>query len=581
LIDLRSNEVKNFAVDQFRSRLRVVYLLLGCAALGLVARSADLQLFDDGSLLKEGRARSTRVSELAAHRGNIYDRNGEPLAISTPVDTVVINPQELNQATDQIPKLAEAMNRETKWIEEKLSSNLDRNFVYLQRHMNPKDAAQVKALNIPGISLKREYRRYYPAGEVTGHILGFTNIDHVGREGLEMAYDRRLGGLKGSKLVIQDKQGHSVEDVESIAPVVPGQDLKTSIDLRIQYLAYRELKKAVQDRRAASGSAVVIDVNTGEILAMVNQPTYNPNDVQQRDPAGYRNRAALNLIEPGSIFKPFVAAAAISTDKFHADTIIDTSPGFLTVGVKTISDEHPLGAASLTRIMARSSNVGMSKMALQLSADQIWSTLNAFGFGRKTASGFPGEAAGMLNNPSIKSWSRISQASASYGYGLQVTPLQLAQAYAILGSGGIARPLTFERINVPVKGERVIDQSVAHEIVKLMLAVVDSPDGTGKKAKIDGYQVAGKTGTAKIAGVGGYSQARYVASFGGIVPASNPRFACVVVINDPRDGSYYAADVAAPVFAEIMSGTLRILSVPLDSVETVPESNIVQAEVVP
>ena len=578
MIDLRSNEIKNFAVDQFRTRLRVVYLLLGCAALGLVVRSADLQLFDDGSLLKEGKARFSRVAKLAAHRGTIYDRNGEPLAISTPVDSVWINPEELNQAADQIPKLAEALNRESKWLEQKVSSNLDRNFVYLLRHMNPKDAAQVKALNIPGVYLQREYRRYYPAGEVTGHLLGFTNLDHIGREGLEMAYERRLSGTSGAKLVIQDRLGHSVEDVESLRPTTPGQDLKTSIDIRIQYLAYRELKKAIQEQRAVSGSAIVLDVQTGEVLAMVNQPSYNPNDPEQRDANDYRNRAATDLMEPGSIMKPFVAAAGVAAGKYHADTIIDTSPGQVKVGIKTFVDEHPVGAAPLTTVMAKSSNVGMVKLATNLKPEQMWTTLDAFGFGRKTGSGFPGESAGML--PNFKQWRPINQATMAFGYGLQVTPLQLAQAYAIFGAGGISRPLTFERVETAPKGVRVIDQSVAHEMIKIMQSVV-SAEGTGNAASVLGYQVAGKTGTARLASMGSYSTARYVASFGGVVPASNPRLAAVVVINEPRNGNYYASLVAAPVFSNILSGALRLLAVTPDGLDTVPAATIVQTEVVP
>jgi cell division protein FtsI (penicillin-binding protein 3) len=579
LIDLRSNDNnKNFAVEQFRGRLRWVHVLLGLLGLGLIVRAADLQLFDDGSLLKEGKARFSRVAKLAAHRGAIYDRNGEPLAISTPVDSVWINPDQLNQAADQIPRLAEALNREPKWLEQKVSSNLDRNFVYLIRHMNPKDAAQVKALNIPGVYLQREYRRYYPAGEVTGHVLGFTNLDDAGREGLEMAYDRWLSGTPGAKLVIQDRLGHSVEDVESISAARPGQDITTSIDVRIQYLAYRELKKAVQDHRAVSGSAIVIDVETGEVLAMVNQPSYNPNDPEQREASDYRNRAATDLMEPGSIMKPFVAAAGVATGRYHADTIIDTSPGQITVGVKTFSDEHLIGAAPLTTVMAKSSNVGMTKLALSLTAEQMWGTLDAFGFGRKTSSGFPGESAGMLIN--YKQWRPISQATMSFGYGLQVTPLQLAQAYAILGAGGIARPLSFKRLDGPVEGTRVIDQGVAHEMIKIMQGVV-SAEGTGKLAAIMGYQVSGKTGTARVASMGGYSTDRYVASFGGLVPASHPRLATVIVINEPRDGTYYAATVAAPVFASIMSGALRLLAVPPDGLDAVPTSTVVQTGVTP
>lgn len=578
MIDLRSNDSKAFTVEQFRGRLRWVLLALGAAGIALVVRAADLQLLDDGFLLKQGNARFARVAKLAAHRGAIYDRNGETLAISTPVDSVWINPQELNKAATQIPKLAEALNRDRQWLTQKVSSNLDRDFVYLLRHMNPKDAAQVKALNIPGVYLQREYRRYYPAGEVTGHMLGFTNVDDQGREGIELAYDHWLAGTPGAKRVIQDRLGRSVEDVESIRAAQPGQDVTSSIDVRIQYLAYRELKKAIQDHNAVSGSVIVIDVETGEILAMVNQPTFNPNDPEQREPANYRNRAATDLMEPGSSMKPFVAAAGVATGRYHADTIIDTSPGLVRVGIKTISDEHPIGAAPLTTVMAKSSNVGMTKLALTLSPEQMWKTLDSFGFGKVTGSGFPGEAAGMLLN--YKQWRPINQATMSYGYGLSVTPLQLAHAYAILGAGGISRPLSFKRVDGPVEGTRVLDENVAHEMVKIMQSVV-SVEGTGNKAALIGYQVAGKTGTAWKANAGTYSTDSYVAIFGGVVPASKPKLAAVVIVNEPRDGGYYGGTVSAPVFSNVMAGALRLLAVPPDGLNMVPAATLVQTGVTP
>ncbi len=578
MIDLRSTDSKHFAVEQFRGRLRWVLLTLGLASVALVVRAVDLQLLDDGFLLKQGNARFARVAKLAAHRGAIYDRNGETLAISTPVDSVWINPEQLQQAADQIPRLAEALNRDRNWLAQKVSSNLERDFVYLLRHMNPKDAAQVKALNIPGVYLQREYRRYYPAGEVTGHVLGFTNIDDQGREGLELAYDRSLAGAPGAKRVIQDRLGRSVEDVESIRAARPGQEVTTSIDVRIQYLAYRELKKAVQEHRAVSGSVIVIDIETGEILAMVNQPAFNPNDPEQRDAANYRNRAATDLMEPGSSMKPFVAAAGVATGRYHANTIIDTSPGLVRVGIKTISDEHPIGAAPLTMVMAKSSNVGMTKLALSMTPEEMWKTLDAFGFGQVTGSGFPGEAAGMLMNH--KQWRPIYQATMSYGYGLSVTPLQLAHAYSILGSGGISRPLSFKRVVGPVEGTRVLDEKVAYEMVKIMQSVVTA-EGTGNKAALIGYQVSGKTGTALKANAGTYSTDSYVATFGGVVPATNPKLACVVVVNEPRDGGYYGGTVAAPVFSNVMAGALRLLAVPPDGLDMVPAATLVQTGVAP
>lgn len=580
MIDLRGTDSsKAFAVEQFRGRLRWVLVALGLAGAGLILRAADLQLLDDGFLLKQGNARFARVAKLAAHRGAIYDRNGETLAISTPVDSVWVNPKELNEAADQIPKLAEALNRERRWVEQKVSSNLDREFVYLYRQMDPKDAAQVKALNIPGVYLQREYRRYYPAGEVTGHVLGFTDLDDAGKEGLELAYDTWLSGKPGAKRVIQDRLGRSVEDVESIRAPSPGNDVTTSIDVRIQYLAYRELKKAVQEHKAVSGSVVVIDVNTGEILAMVNQPSYNPNDPQQREPGNYRNRAAIDLMEPGSSMKPFVAAAGVAQGLFKANTIIDTSPGQVRVGIRTFSDEHPIGAAPLTTVMAKSSNVGMVKIAQRLTPQQMWQTLDAFGFGQVTGSGFPGEAAGMLM--SYKQWRPINQATMAFGYGLSVTPLQLAHAYAVLGAGGVARPLSFKKVDDAVEGQQVLSREAAQEMLHIMESVIYAEGATGARAAVTGYRVAGKTGTAQKLVNGSYSSDSHIASFGGVVPATHPRIACVVVINEPRGGSYYASAVSAPVFSNVAAGALRLLAVPPDGLDMVPAETLVQTGVTP
>lgn len=574
MFDVRNTDSKSFTVEQFRGRLRWVLLTLGLAGCGLIARAVELQLLDDGRLMNEGNARFTRVATLAAHRGAIFDRNGETLAVSTPVDSVWINPKELNQSADQIPKLAEALNRDRNWLAQKVSSNLEREFVYLKRGMNPKDAAQVKALTIPGVYLQREYRRYYPAGEVTGHVLGFTNVDDQGREGLELAYDHWLAGSAGAKRIIQDRYGRQVEDIESIRAPRPGEDITTSIDVRIQYLAYRELKTAIQQHNAVSGSIIVIDVESGEVLAMVNQPSYNPNDPEQRDPSDYRNRAATDLMEPGSIMKPFVAAAGVASGRYDANTIIDTSPGFVLVGVKQIEDEHPIGAATLSTVMAKSSNVGMTKMALSLAPQSMWKTLDAFGFGQVTGSGFPGEAAGMLLN--YKQWKPINIANMSFGYSLSVTPLQLAHAYAILGAGGIARPLSFKRVEGPVEGQRVIDERVAHEMIKIMESVVTAEGATGARAAVMGYRVAGKTGTAQKLVNGSYSSDSHIASFGGLVPASKPKLACVVVINEPRDGTYYATTVSAPVFSKVAAGALRLLAVTPDDLQNVPAATLVQ-----
>lgn len=568
------NDNKAFSPEQYAIRLRFVLGALVLIACALVARAVDLQLLDEGFLEGEGDSRYTRVVKLAANRGGIFDRNGESLAASMPVDTVWALPAEVMKSADQLPRLAEALNRDTKWLTQVLTSNLERKFVYLVRHMRPSDAAQVAALKIPGVYLQREYQRFYPAGEVTGHLLGFTKkYEDIGQEGLELAYDRMLGAEAGAKRIIQDRYGRTVEDVESIRAPRPGTDLVTSIDLRIQYLAYRELKAAVQQYQAKAGSVVVLDVTTGEILAMVNQPSYNPNDRDQVAASRYRNRAATDIFEPGSSIKPFVAAAGLASGRFHGSTIIDTSPGMVRVGVKAITDEHNLGPVSLTTVLARSSNVGMTKMALTLSPQSMWNTLNGFGFGRVSGSGFPGESAGVLNDPSH--WRRIGQATMSYGYGLSVTPIQLAHAYATLGAGGVSRPLTLMRVTQAVPGERVVDQRVAHELLEMMESVV-SQDGTGKRAALSGYRVAGKTGTAWKAGGGGYTTDQYMATFGGVVPASRPRLAAIVVIDEPSGKLFYGGDVAAPVFSNVMAGALRLMGVPPDGLDRLPETTLAQ-----
>jgi cell division protein FtsI (penicillin-binding protein 3) len=570
------NEHRSFSQDQFRARLRLVLGALVLIAVALVARAVDLQLLDEGFLEGQGDARFTRVAKLSAIRGGIYDRNGEPLAASTPVDTVWANPPEVMSAADQIPRLAEALNRDKKWLTQVITSNLDREFVYLVRHMRPSDATQVAELKIPGIYLLREYQRFYPAGEVTGHLLGFTKkYDDIGQEGLELAYDRWLGAQAGAKRVIQDRYGRTVEDVESIRAPRPGEDLITSIDLRIQYLAYRELKAAVHEHQAKGGSVVVLDIDTGEVIAMVNQPAYNPNDRDQVAASRYRNRAATDIFEPGSSIKPFIAAAGIASGRFHPSTIIDTSPGFVRVGIKNIPDKHNLGPISLTTVIAKSSNVGMTKMAMSLAPQSMHTMLRAFGFGEVTGSGFPGESAGLLYDASH--WRKIEQATISYGYGLSVTPLQLARAYAILGAGGIRRPVTLRRVEGAVPGERVVDARVAQEMLTMMESVVSQDGATGYRAALVGYRVAGKTGTAWTADAGGYSSDRYKASFGGVVPASHPRLAAIVVIDEPGGRQFYGGDVAAPVFANVMAGALRLLGVPPDGLDRVPATTLVQA----
>ncbi len=569
---------------RYRWRSAVVLGLVVLGAAGLTVRAVQLQLLDHGFLAKQGDDRSMRVVKIAAHRGAITDRSGEPLAISTPVDSVWVNPQELNDNIDQLPKLAAALKQDPQSLARRVTSNLDREFLFLVRHMPPEQAAHIKALGIPGVNLLREYRRYYPAGEVAGHVVGFTTVDDQGQEGLELDFDQLLNGEDGSKRVIQDLYGRYVENVESIRAPRPGRDLVTSIDLRIQYLAYRELKAAMQEYRAQAGSVIVVDVDTGEVLAMVNQPSYNPNDREQLKPELYRNRAVTDMLEPGSSVKPFIVAAALASGQYRADSVVDTSPGFMKVGNIVEEDEHNLGVIDLATILAKSSNVGSAKVALSLKPEQIWSTLTALGMGHVTGSGYPGESAGMLSN--YTHWRPVGIATMSHGYGLSVTPLQLAHAYATIGAGGVKRPITFEKVSGPVPGEQAIDPKVAHSLVQLMEHVTVA-GGTATRATVVGYRVSGKTGTAFKSIAGGYSTDRIMAVFAGLVPASHPKLATVVVIDEPSRDLHevgtlaQGGTVAAPVFSSVMSGALRLLDVPPDDLQNVPAATLVQTNDTP
>ena len=561
-----------FNAGQFRLRARLLVGLILALAMALLGRAVQLQVLDPQWLIDQGAMRYARVAKMPAYRGSMLDRFGEPLAVSSPVDSVWVNPPELARATDEIPRLARALKRDPQWLAQRITSNLDRQFLYVARQMDPAAAAKIKALGIPGVSLQREYRRYYPNSEVTGHLLGFTNLDEAGQEGLELEYDQSLAGLDGSKRVIQDGRGRTVQNVVSISAPRPGEDLVTSIDLRIQYLAYRELKSAIRQFRARAGSVIVIDVTTGEVLAMVNQPSFNPNDRAQYEVSRYRNRAATDIFEPGSSIKPFVVAAALASGRYQSGSIIDATA--FKVANKTIQDKHDLGVINLGQVLSLSSNVAMAKIALSLEPEQMHDTLSKLGFGDVTASGFPGESAGLLSSTSH--WRPINIATMAYGYGLSVTPLQLAQAYATIGALGMHRPITFRRVQEAVPATRVLDEKVARDLVSLLEGVVDT-GGTGVKARVPGYRVAGKTGTAWKAVPGGYSEDRYLAVFAGVVPASRPRLAVLVMIDEPSGALYYGGDVAAPVFSAVTAGALRLMSVAPDDLERAGPLQVVDA----
>ncbi|MEQ9561051.1 MAG: penicillin-binding transpeptidase domain-containing protein, partial [Woeseiaceae bacterium] len=480
------------------------------AATSLIARAVHLQVLNKDFLNQQADSRHLRTEKISAHRGSIVDRNGEPLAISTPVDSVWANPQELAAAVDRVPELAKALQIDSQLLMRRITQSMGKEFLYLRRHLNPEQAQQVMALKLPGVNVLREYRRYYPAGEVAGHLVGFTSVDDDGQEGLELEFNHWLSGESGSKRVLKDRLGRSVENVESIRPPHHGRDLRTSIDLRLQYLAYRALKSAIQQHKAESGSIVLLDVTTGEVLAMVNQPTYNPNDRAQYSAERYRNRAITDIFEPGSSIKPLVLAAALESGRYRPSSTIDTAPGFVVVGPKKIEDRTNLGRVSLTTVLSRSSNVGVTKVAMSLEPDQLWNTMTQFGLGSLTASGFPGESAGMLTH--YNHWQEISQATLAYGYGISVTPLQLAQAYAAIGNDGKLRPVSLVALDTPNEGERILSGDTSIAIRRMMEEVV-RPGGTGTKASIAGYRVAGKTGTAWKFAAGGYSHDKYLSIF--------------------------------------------------------------------
>jgi cell division protein FtsI (penicillin-binding protein 3) len=570
---------KTTVADRARWRTTLLLCAFALGAAALEARILFLQLVNKEFLTEQANDRHLRTVQISAHRGTLTDRYGEPLAVSTPVDSISANPRELKSALDRLPELAAALDQDTEWLERRITSNLDREFVFLQRHLRPAKAEQVLALGLPGVGTVREYQRFYPAGEVAGHFVGFTNIDDRGQEGLEAAFDHYLKGENGSKRVLQDRLGHVIGDVALLSPARPGRDLRTSIDLRLQYLAYRELKRAVTESRARSGSVVVLDPNTGEVLAMVNQPSYNPNDRSQYRAEQYRNRAVTDIFEPGSSFKPLVMASALDSGSFNPRTIIDTSPGFLRINNRLLTeDEKNLGRVDLTTVLALSSNVGAARVGLTMEPQAVWKTLTGFGIGRLTDSTYPGESAGVLNDP--QHWRTIGQATLSYGYGVAVTTLQLARAYAVIAADGMLRPVSMLALDHAPPGERVISANSAQELITMLEAVV-APTGTGKRAAIRNFHIAGKTGTTRKSDVGGYAADRHGAIFAGIAPARSPRLVVVVMIDEPQGQAYYGGDVAAPVFSNIVSGALRVMAVPPDALPAPAMTVLAQAQVRP
>lgn len=544
---------------QYTWRYLLVLGMLGAVALGVAGRLVYLQVEAQSFLKDQGDRRVLRVENIPAYRGIIQDRNGEPLAVSTPVVTLWANPRELITQQHAWGALAKKLGVNNARLRDRILRNQEKQFIYLQRHMNPAKADEILQLDIAGVYGLEERRRYYPASEVTAHVVGFTNIDDSGQEGMELAYQEMLQGVDGKKRVVKDLKRRTIKDVGLIRNAAPGQDVTLSIDLRAQYLAYRELLSAVNEYQATSGMAVALDIQTGEVLAMVNQPSYNPNNRTTRDVASLRNRALTDVFEPGSTVKPFTVAAALESGKWQPSSQLDTTPGYMRVGTKSIRDLHNYGVIDLTTLIAKSSNVGAAKLALSMEENAVSGMFRRVGLGQATGTGFPGESVGML--PVRQRWRPIEIATLSYGYGLSVTAVQLAQAYAVLGAGGIKRPVSLLKVEGEVPGERVLDEKYAREVMAMMEQVT-SDQGTAKKANVPGYRVAGKTGTVHKVSANGYEAHQYLGLFAGVAPADNPRIAMVVVIDDPKGDAYYGGLVAAPVFSRIMSGLLRVKNIP-------------------
>jgi cell division protein FtsI (penicillin-binding protein 3) len=552
----------------WRAAVLFAGLLAGLA--GLLGRGVYLQGIHNDFLQKKGDARYSRVIEVSAHRGMITDRNGEPLAVSTPVESVWASPADVEVDRRQVKQLALILGMDVEELKNRLFDT-SRDFVYLKRHLPPDQAEKVVSLNLPGVSLQREYRRFYPAGDEAAQTLGFTGQDDNGQEGLELAFQEHLAGKPGSQRVIKDRRGHIVEDAGSLHAPKPGGDIALSLDSNLQHLAFRELESAVRQHKARAGAVVVLDARSGEVLALANYPAYNPNNRNNTSARAMRNRAIADLFEPGSTMKPFTVATAIETGKVNPNTIIDTERGVLTVGNRKIHDSHPESMLTVAQIIQKSSNVGAAKIALSLKSGTLWQSFADSGFGAQTGSNFPGEAPGKLRDPD--SWLPIEKATMSYGHGISVNLLQLARAYTIFASDGELKPVSLLRLDTPAPGRKVFSGHTARAM-RNMLELAVQPGGTAPLAQVAGYRVAGKTGTAHKLEGGVYVD-RYVATFVGFAPASNPRLVVAVMIDEPGNGLYYGGVVAAPVFSKVTGAALHALNVPNDA----PLDNVIAAPV--
>lgn len=553
-----ANPLLRIRLPAYRSRL--LLLLIGLAFIALVGRTAYLQLFTHGFLQKQGESRYGRTIELPASRGKVLDRNGIVLASSLPARAVWAAPDEVKASPDQLVALARLLEMPLADLSRRLDVK-GKTFVYLKRQVEAHVAERVQALAIPGIHQRKEFKRFYPEGETLAHVVGFTNVEDVGQEGIELAQDEQLTGRPGSRRVIRDNFGRVIEDMGTLRDPLEGRDLQLSIDSKIQFHAYSALRDAIREHRAKAGAAVVLDIQTGEVLALANLPTYNPNQAGQRSGAQLRNRVITDTFEPGSTMKPFISAMALQSGRFSSQTVIQTAPGRLTIGSATIGDSHPHGALTVEQVLQKSSNVGTAKIALTFTPEKMWTMFTSVGFGQAPELGFPGAVAGRVRPH--KSWRPIEQATMSYGHGISVSLIQMARAYTVFARDGDIVPLSMVRTGAPAAGVPVIDPKTARA-VRQMLEMAAGPGGTAPKAQIVGYRVAGKTGTAHKQEGGRYVN-KYIASFVGFAPVSNPRIVIAVMIDEPSAGRHYGGDVAAPVFAQIAGDSMRSLRIAPDA----------------